>query len=369
MCDVLVLTAKFGQGHLSVSTAIQNMFKEKKDNLEVICIDPFDYFCDEYDKYQKIYNKLSGKMPKIYEILYKYKEKWPNNLLDAFIYRRHWRKMDEILNLYKPKVVISTFPMCSGLVARVKRYRYLKLPLITVITDVVDSWEWIHEETDCYCVAAPHIKKALKKKGISEDKISVTGIPVRSDFLKNKKIIGKEKWQVLIVASSMQQFKINEQSLRSLEELKHFNFVLVTGKEKKLFDSLKNKRFSNIQVLGYTNKMHNLMLESDFIVTKPGGITIHEAIHCELPLVLTGKAIGQEKINAKFIECEDLGITIQDFNELKTMLFAIEDDLKKYKVWQVNLKKARKWQDQSKIIKKTYSFLTDTLLLKKGMRI
>ncbi|GAA3312766.1 hypothetical protein GCM10020331_001280 [Ectobacillus funiculus] len=55
-----------------------------------------------------------------------------------------------------------------------------------------------------------------------------------------------------------------------------------------------------IYLTGYINYIHELMVISDLMITKPGGVTTFEAIAMELPMLLYKPIPGQEQDNAKF---------------------------------------------------------------------
>jgi len=63
-----------------------------------------------------------------------------------------------------------------------------------------------------------------------------------------------------------------------------------------------------------------MMDESVFIVTKPGGVTIFEAINKELPLIVLNSNIGQEKGNIEFIKHTRIGIVLDDMSNLSYIL-------------------------------------------------
>ena len=67
--------------------------------------------------------------------------------------------------------------------------RRSSIPLYTYITDITAHEEWIAPGTDKYFVGDITTKNALLSKGVSEDKIAVSGIPVRRAFYG----IGKEE--------------------------------------------------------------------------------------------------------------------------------------------------------------------------------
>lgn len=79
-------------------------------------------------------------------------------------------------------MVVSTHPVCSGVVARYKAERTSALPLVTCVTDITSHSEWIHPGTDRYLVAGEDVKTALVRKGVDAERVTVTGIPVRAQF-------------------------------------------------------------------------------------------------------------------------------------------------------------------------------------------
>ena len=56
------------------------------------------------------------------------------------------------------------------------------VPTVTVMTDYTDHSYWIHPGTDHYLVGAEHVKQSLLRYRIPEQRIMVTGIPIRMPF-------------------------------------------------------------------------------------------------------------------------------------------------------------------------------------------
>ncbi|MDO7204965.1 hypothetical protein Q5M85_13275 [Paraclostridium bifermentans] len=64
-----------------------------------------------------------------------------------------------------PDLIISTFPMACTCVDYFKtKNPEFKVPTITVVTDVVDSLEWIYPTTNMYFVASHEIKNRYVQK-------------------------------------------------------------------------------------------------------------------------------------------------------------------------------------------------------------
>jgi 1,2-diacylglycerol 3-beta-galactosyltransferase len=62
-----------------------------------------------------------------------------------------------------------------------------------------------------------------------------------------------------------------------------------------------------IRVYGFTDQVHEMMAESDLIVTKAGPGTIAEALAMDLPIIITSWLPGQEEGNVEFVVKENVG--------------------------------------------------------------
>ena len=61
-------------------------------------------------------------------------------------------------------------------------------------------------------------------------------------------------------------------------------------------------------VLGFVKNIDEIMKMCDVIITKPGGISITEAMACRLPIVIREYLPGQEERNTEFLLNNNLGI-------------------------------------------------------------
>lgn len=94
--------------------------------------------------------------------------------------------------------------------------------------------------------------------------------------------------------------------------------TIVCGKNEKLYDKLtQRKPLNNINVLGFVTDMSTLLKDHNILVTKPGGATLFEAIHAQIPVIVKLPKVGQEIENARFIIDKGIGIIYNDDNDLK----------------------------------------------------
>ncbi|MDR0880248.1 MAG: UDP-diphospho-muramoylpentapeptide beta-N-acetylglucosaminyltransferase [Clostridioides sp.] len=319
---VLILTSKFGMGHLSVSNSlaeeINDFFKLKEevaigpDEEKVVVEDIFEYMMPGYSRgLYKAFDVFVNKGTKLYNLFYRATDtgkvdKTPM-LLDVFIYR-----LKSLLQKIEPTVIISTFPFCSKLVSRYKDKTGSDIPLVTCITDISSHQEWICKNTDCYLVADEVIKEELIEKGVEGSKILVNGIPVRSKFRNielgevNEVKSMKRGKNLLIMGGGLGILPKSNRFYERLNSLPGVRTTVITGQNVKMYDKLYG-RYANIDVVGYTDHVDEYMKNADVIVTKPGGITMFEAIHAELPLLVFCPFLPNEINNAEFILDNEIG--------------------------------------------------------------
>lgn len=312
-CDILILTSAFGNGHNSVASAIREQLLEQNAFLEIVIEDIMEICSPKTkDVYFDIYRLLTRKHPTIYNFFYRIKKDTPNNVMDDILYSIFEKHVEEYIKYSQPKLIVSTFPLCSGFVSKIKEKYDIDIPLITSITDVVDSWEWIHGNTDMYFVPCKFVSEKLVMKGIAEERIRVTGIPVKKEFLKKNKYKKLYK-QVLIMGGVMDKLGLNKNVLEKINKLPNIKTIVVTGNNKELYKSLtESGDFDNVKILGYSKDIAKLMDESDLVVTKPGGVTLFEAINKGIPVILKNSLVGQEEENVNFIKTTGIGILMDE---------------------------------------------------------
>ncbi len=332
---IVILTATFGMGHHSVSKALKAEIERVYFDYTIDIVDIFDIIKPSYKKIaQGIYNYLTREFETLYNFFYNYKKDSRKNLIDELLYARYNRRFKAYMDREKPSIVISTFPMTSGFMSRYKSKSNSNVPLMTVITDVVDSWEWVHEGTDQYFVPSIEVKDLLRLKGIDKDSIFVTGIPVGADFKVEKSSTSHTQMkQVLLMSSAMGKIKFDEALLSQLESVENTKFIIVTGTDYELAEALSTKTYKNIEVLGFVSNIAELMESSDLIYTKPGGVTLFEAINKEIPLLIQQTTVGQENANIEFVKNREIGIILDHKTHfVDEIAKIINDDVKLFQL-------------------------------------
>lgn len=306
---IMIMTGRFGMGHYSVAQALKEDLQQSDPSANVEVIDIMEYLLPHLNKIVYwTFNLLVSKCSGMYNTLNQTAERYNSIPFKGLIVR----KIGKILEPFEPDLIISTLPISTKYVSAYKEERQCEIPLMTYITDICAHQEWIAEKSDYYFVGSREVKAELVEKGVLESKICVSGIPVRQSFQKEvKKNQAKEKKEVLIMGGGYGLIPSAQKIFSALDEREDIHTTIVTGTNKKLYKKL-IKNYKNITVLGYTNKVDEYLNRADLLISKAGGITLFEAVHCETPLFVIHPFLMQEISNANYIEEKKLGKVVWD---------------------------------------------------------
>ncbi|HRI31413.1 MAG TPA: UDP-N-acetylglucosamine 2-epimerase, partial [Candidatus Kapabacteria bacterium] len=207
--------------------------------------------------------------------------------------------------------IISTHALPSILSVGLKKKNIIK-QAYSVITDFGTHSFWPASGIDKYFVSNDELKNTLIYRGIKENTISVTGIPIKDNLISKNRIKPIEKKiKLLMVLGAMRSggYIHIKQYLKDIikgikENHKYFELTIVTGHHKEIKkDVLKICKGIklDVKILGYVKKMASLMARHDVLITKPGGLIISEALSIGLCIVLLKPGPGQEIANTEFL--------------------------------------------------------------------
>ncbi|MFN3598725.1 MAG: MGDG synthase family glycosyltransferase [Aquificaceae bacterium] len=329
--DVLILSASFGGGHRAVSEALREELQDYQ--IRAHMVDPYEELNPKLNKINAdFYIKLMKYAPSLYGLFYDltYDLSMNNifNKLGAYIGRE---KLLEILENYKPKVIVATYPTYAGMLSHLKKENRIRSHVITVITDFVAHSQWIHQHIDTYFVASQEVFLNLIKKGIPPEKIYISGIPIRKSFSEDYPIEAlREKYGVKEGLPVILLMNIAFGNLRALKEVCDvlmdidipFKSFVLCGRDEKLCKAISNydKRF--VPLRGFLN-MAELMSIAYLLISKAGGITTSESLAKGLPMVFYKVPPGQEKHNADYVSKHGAGLIANRSYEFKNFLKAL----------------------------------------------
>ena len=172
-------------------------------------------------------------------------------------------------------------------------------------------------------------------------------LPVAKAALKKELGIPEDRPVVLIMGGGLGLGNVKD-TLFELNNLsQEFAVIVVAGHNNELRQSLLRaaKDFSRqVIVLGYTDRIPELMALADLLITKPGGITLSEALVRELPMLLCQALPGQEKDNAAYLSGKGAALWVSDQKEFENKFEAVFSKLERLAEMKSAVKKLRRPQ-------------------------
>lgn len=308
---VIILTMSTGNGHNIASYALKNYLKSL--GMEAKVVDAYKFFNKQLsDLLEKGYLMSTKYAPYMYGKFYRSMEKHnPESRLawSTFCNSFVARQFAKYISRQNPDMVVSTHSLAAVLMSEYKRKKLVDTKTIGIVTDFCILPYWDMADMDYYITANEHIKDLLIKKGIHPDKILPYGIPIDLKFSQKiskeeaRRKLGIENKETLFIISGSMGFGKTEKYIKSLDSIdRDFQIISVCGRNENMknrVDRLITKK--KVYNFGYVDNVDVIMDASDIIVTKPGGLTVSEAIAKKLPMVLVDPIPGQEDRNKEFL--------------------------------------------------------------------
>ncbi|MBY2019414.1 galactosyldiacylglycerol synthase, partial [Clostridioides difficile] len=140
---ILILTAQFGAGHISAAKAVKECIIEKYSNYNVVIQNFINASIPMMNKPMvKLYENNTKYTPGLYNYYYYFKKSFDSR--HDLSHKLYTPKLSEYIADINPDLIISTFPLAAACVNNFKiKNPDINIPTLTVITDVVDSMEWV----------------------------------------------------------------------------------------------------------------------------------------------------------------------------------------------------------------------------------
>lgn len=321
--NILVLSVSAGGGHTKTAQTLKKYMGENYPEENVEIIDWLKYINPMVDKV--VIGSYMGTLktsPIIYEKLYDIAEKEEGiSDISRTINRPLALIMERLIKKNNPEVVVCTHPFPLEVICRLKVKKNITCKIVSLLTDFAPHNFWIRDGVDYYIIPHEDLIHEMVHKGVERRKICHFGIPIDENFLKSFDIASirdamelKDKTTLLLMGGSLGLGEMKKVFGKLLDSSLDIQLIAVCGKNKKLKEKLEaiaSKSLKPVHILGYTSKIPQLMAVSDLLITKPGGLTISEAMTMKLPIAIISPIPGQEKRNAQYLMNSGMGISFK----------------------------------------------------------
>ena len=320
----LFLISDTGGGHRSAANAITaaldeirtpDSFEHRVDDVAAHCSFPLTQLGWGYSTalryappvYGALYYATNGR--RRYKALVRFCEP---------LYRERLR--DLFIN-YKPDVIVSVHPLLNHAALRARADAKMQhIPIITVITDLGKVHEsWLTPEADAVVVPAREVYERALSRGVKPPRLRMLGQPIHPKFddvvgskveLRDQLGLPRDRFVTLLMAGGEGGGKLMPTTIALAKARLPMHLVVVCGRNETLRSKLEDLAPSlptPMTIMGFTDKIPELMRAADLLVTKAGPGTLAEANAAQLPVVVYDYIPGQERGNVDFVRHNGIG--------------------------------------------------------------
>lgn len=320
---VLILTVSTGQGHTQTAMAISEYFERRGAECQVL-----DVYKDTNqlisDSLEKGYLVSTQYATGFYRRAYRMAEKSENSKYHGFHLSRLAdsvvrQKLLGHIRAFLPDVIITTH-LFAALHLTYMEDEISDIPTFGIVTDFTMHPYWENTNLDYYVTASKLLNFQCARKGIPQYKVLPFGIPVREKFTESLSVeearhaLGIENKTTVLVMMGSMGYGNMAKNIQRIDKIEmDFQLLCVCGKNKRAKRDIERMELTHpVKVFGYVDNVDVMMDAADFMVTKPGGITLSESLVKGIPVILMNPIPGHEDRNMEFLVNNGLGMLVSD---------------------------------------------------------
>jgi len=312
---VLLLTGSIGSGHTRAAQAVSEAMLRGRAADWALVVDALAYASAPFRAiYRDAYIKLIEAAPTAIGWLYRSSDTVEGGAMRRSVQRAALARLRHMIASEKPDTIVCTHFLAAEVVSGMVERGEWTGTFAVVVTDLDAHAMWaVCPRADRWFVALPETVEILAGKGVPRERMVVTGIPIAGAFSARMPTRAELRERfglarggpMLLVSGGGVGVSLLEKTLHQVLEMPlDCSVALVCGKNEPLrrraSDIVARRGESRVKctVLGFTDRMHELMHAADLSVGKPGGLTSSEALACGLPMAIVHPVPGQEERNS-----------------------------------------------------------------------
>ena len=318
---VLILSCGTGQGHNSAARAVEEALKRR--GIECQIADPLSFGRRKTaGVVAAAYNGVIKDAPKAFGVIYKVGDLYSSTRLTSPVYFANTLYAGHLESYILENhftVVICTHLFAMEAVTALWKRPEFTVPCYGVLTDYTCIPFFAETKLDGYFIPQEDLRAEMVEKGISEQRLYSTGIPVSGRFAhhtapaaaRTALDLPADQPIILVMSGGVGCGNLLELCRELLQyTTKPFTACVMTGRNRKLKGQL-DEHFQGdprLRTIAFTEKVDQYMNAADVMISKPGGLTSTEAAVANIPLVHLLAFSGCETKNAAFFSARGLSL-------------------------------------------------------------
>jgi processive 1,2-diacylglycerol beta-glucosyltransferase len=343
---ILILTAGFGEGHNSAARGIREGLAAASGG--TAAVELHDIFAETYgfvnDCSRRGYLTMINRMPRAWGRLYNWLDRQENYASQLGWLFMAKARLSQLLVRFQPSAVVSVYPAYPHLLDLILEGAPAAFRRVVCITDSITvNAIWFRCGSDLFLVPNEPTAAVLARAGLPNEKVRVSGFPVTLRFaelgeLRPRPAPGGERRLLYMINAGG---RAAPEIIRRLARLPNVRLTVTVGRDGRLrrtVEAVKAELARKFEIVGWSDQLPRLMLESHLLISKAGGATVQEAIAAKCPMIVSQIVPGQEEGNARLIEESRSGTVATTPEEIVAVVErAFAEDARLWREWSENI--------------------------------
>ncbi len=311
---VLIISADIGEGHDLPARAVAREFKDEDPDAQISIVNGLPAMGGLLTRVLRENSAFMFQwIPWWFDFQYRlFMDVPPTRWLAGRLLRLFGsRGLKRLIKAHDPDLIVSTYPGVTAVLGELRRTGKLDVPCYSSITDLAGLHFWAHPGIDLHFITHPESAEEVEKIA-GAGSVRWAKPPTASSFLAYRDRADARRALNLpadgqVVAISGGGWGVGDlagATRAALEQAPEATVLCLCGRNDRLRAKVA-KRFGEerrLRVMGFTDRMGDVLAASDALIHSSAGLTVLEAIIRGCPVISYGFGYGHVRVSNAALE-------------------------------------------------------------------
>ena len=325
--QVLIISADIGEGHDLPARAIAHEFKDEDPDAQVSIVNGLPAMGPALTRILRENSAFMFQwLPWLFDFQYTLFMKFAPTrwLARRLLYFGGHRGLLRLIRAHDPDLIVSTYPGVTAVLGELRRLGRLKTPCYSSITDLAGLYFWAHPGIDLHFITHPESAEEVERIA-GPGSVRWAKPPTSASFLAARSREEARRALALpadkrVIAVSGGGWGVGDLlgATRAALEVEDAIVLCLCGRNDRLRAKV-SKRFANeprLRLMGFTDRMGDVLAASDALIHSSAGLTVLEAIIRGCPVVSYGFGYGHVRASNAALERFGLAQVAASYDEI-----------------------------------------------------
>ncbi|MDQ6836489.1 MAG: NAD-dependent epimerase/dehydratase family protein [Actinomycetota bacterium] len=326
--QILVISADIGEGHDLPARAVAREFRDEDPDANISIVNGLPAMGPVLTMILRENSAFMFQyLPWLFDFqywlfMYFAPTRWLSRKLLTLLGRRGLMRL---IKAHNPDLIVSTYPGVTAVLGELRRQGTLNVPCYSSITDLAGLQFWAHPGIDLHFITHPESAEEVEQVA-GPGSVRWAKPPTAPAFLAARSRDDARRALGLpasgrVIAVSGGGWGVGDLAgaTRAALEFEDATVLCLCGRNDKLRSKV-SRRFAGeprLRIMGFTDRMGDVLAAADVLVHSSAGLTVLEAIIRGCPVVSYGFGVGHVRASNTALERFQLAQVARNANELE----------------------------------------------------